>query len=100
MTETLKMVIVAYNEALEEEVFEVLTRCGMSAYTKFTGAFGKGDTSGTHLGNDIWPGRNNILLIACESKSAVQLLSCVRELRTSVGKEGIKAFILPLEELT
>jgi hypothetical protein len=63
-------------------------------------AFGKGITSGTHEGTDIWPGRNNILYIACDEKCSQKLLSCIKELKKTLGKEGVKAFILPLEEVT
>jgi nitrogen regulatory protein PII len=96
----MKMVMVAYNEAIDLEVMEVLTGCGVKNYTKVTNAFGRGTTSGTHLGNDIWPGRNNVLYVACDDKQAKQMLSCTRELRKKLGQEGIKAFILPVEELT
>lgn len=96
----LKMAIIVYNEALDDEVMEVLGNCTMQNYTKVTGVFGKGTISGTHMGNDIWPGRNNILYVACEEKQAKQILSCVRELRKSLGREGVKAFIFPLEEMT
>ena len=95
-----KMVMIAYNEAIDMEVMEVLENCGLKNYTKVTGAYGRGTTSGTHLGNDIWPGRNNILYVACDEKQARQMLGCVRELRKKLGHEGIKAFILPIEELT
>lgn len=95
-----KMVMVTYNEAIDTEVMEVLTSCGLKNYTKILGAFGCGSSSGTHLGNDIWPGRNNILYICCEEKQAKQILSYVRDLRKQLGKEGLKAFILPVEELT
>ncbi len=96
----MKMVMIAYNEAIDAEVMEVLANCGLQNYTKIMGIFGRGSTSGTHLGNDIWPGRNNILYIACEEKQAQQILSCIKELRKKLGKEGIKAFVLPVEEVT
>jgi len=96
----LKMAMIVYNEALDDEVMEVLESCAMKNYTKVAGVYGRGTTSGTHLGNDIWPGRNNILYVACEESQAKQMLSCVKKLRKSLGKEGIKAFLLPLEELT
>jgi len=95
-----KMVMIAYNEAIDAEVMEVLADCGLENYTKIMGIFGRGSTSGTHLGNDVWPGRNNILYIACEEKQAQQLLSCIKELRKKLAKEGIKAFLLPVEEIT
>ncbi len=97
----LKMVMIIYNEALDDEVMEVLGQCtAMQNFTKATGIFGKGKASGTHMGSDIWPGRNNILYVACDEKEARQALSCVRELRKTLGREGVKAFILPLEEMT
>lgn len=96
-----KMVMVVYNEAMDAEVMEALEKCvGKGGYTKVTGAYGRGKTSGTHLGNDVWPGRNNILYVACDEKASVQMLTCVRELRKVMGHEGIKAFVLPIEEST
>lgn len=96
----LKMVIVAYNEAIDLEVMEMMEKCGLKNYTKVMGVFGRGETSGTHLGNDIWPGRNNLLYVAAPENDAKQLISAVKELRVKLGKEGIKAFILPIEEIT
>ena len=96
----LKMVIIAYNEAIDMEVMEMMEKCNLKNYTKVMGVFGRGETSGTHLGNDIWPGRNNLLYVAVPENAAKQLTSAVKELRVKLGKEGIKAFILPIEEIT
>ena len=96
----MQMVMISYNEAIEDEVMETLESCALKNYTKIVGTFGKGITSGTHLGNDIWPGRNNLLLIASDEQKAKQLLSCIRELRKKLGKEGVKAFVWDLEEVT
>lgn len=95
-----KMVFLSYNEAMDSEVMEVLENCAMKNYTKVMGVFGRGDSSGSHLGNDVWPGRNNLLYVACEEKQARQIFSCVKELRKKLGHEGIKAFLLPLEDVT
>jgi nitrogen regulatory protein PII len=95
-----KMVMIIYNEALDSDIAAALEKCALKNYTKITGTFGRGTTSGTHLGNDIWPGRNNILYLACEEKQTGQVLSCIRELRKRVGHEGLKAFVLPIEEIT
>ena len=92
------MVMVVYNEALDMEIMEVLEKYALKNYTKIPGVFGSGATSGIHLGNDIWPGRNNILYVACEEQKVKEILSGVRELRKNLGKEGVKAFVLPLED--
>ena len=96
----MKMVIISYNEAIDMEVMEAMERCGLKYYTKDMGVFGRGEVSGTHLGNDIWPGRNNLLYVCAPEDSAKKLVSAVKELKAKLGKEGIKAFVLPVEEIT
>ncbi|QAT18002.1 hypothetical protein BU251_03440 [Candidatus Velamenicoccus archaeovorus] len=96
----MKMVMICYNEAIDAEVMEALRVCSLKNYTKVIGVFGSGETSGIHLGNDIWPGKNNVLYVACEDKDGARLLACVKELRKQIGKEGVKAFVLPLEDLS
>ncbi len=94
------MLMIVYNEAVDQEVMEALNNCAMKNFTKIVATFGKGTTSGTHMGDDIWPGRNNILYIACDEAQSKQMLLCIKSLRKELGKEGIKAFVLPIEELT
>lgn len=96
----MKMLMVVYNEALDIELMELLEGCKIKGYTKIKGALGKGTASGAHLGTDTWPGLNNILYAACGEKDAEQLISRVKELRKQLGHEGIKAFLMPLEEIT
>jgi nitrogen regulatory protein PII len=96
----MKMVMIVYNEAMDSEVFEVLTHCALKNYTKIESVSGKGDSSGTHLGNDVWPGKNNLLYVACEDADAQRLLTCVETLRKNFSQEGIKAFMWPLEKIT
>lgn len=95
----MKMVMLVYNEAIDDEIMETLENCTLKNYTKIKGVFGKGTTSGTHLGDDIWPGRNNILYVACREAEAKQMLTCVKELRRKLGKEGVKAFAWNIEEV-
>lgn len=96
----MKMVMIVYNEVMDEEVMEILKGCAMQNYTKASDLHGRGASSGTHEGNDIWPGLNRMLYIACTEQDAQKILSCVRHLRKEYGHEGIKAFVLPLEEMT
>ena len=96
----MKMVMIIYNEAMDMEVMEVLRDCVLKNYTKIPGVFGKGNTSGTHMGDDIWPGKNNILYVSCTDEDAKQLLECVKNLRLKLGREGVKAFVWNLGEST
>lgn len=96
----MKMIMIAYNEAIDMEVMEALEQCRLKNYTKFEGVYGRGSTSGTHLGTDIWPGRNHVLYVAAPEQDVAQLLKCIRKLRTRYGREGVKAFVWTLDEMT
>jgi hypothetical protein len=93
------MIMLAYNEAVDDEVMEILGKCSLKSYTKLIKTYGKGEMSGTHLGNDVWPGLNNILYIACKDNEAKRLTEEIKVVRKTIGKEGIKAFVMPLEEM-
>jgi len=92
--------MLTYNEAIDVDIMEVLNSCGLVNYTKITRVYGKGTTSGTHLGDQIWPGLNYILYVACEDAQAKQVIFGVTNLRKTLGKEGVKAFVMPLEQIT
>lgn len=96
----MKLVMVTYNEAIDSEVMDALSGCSLKNYTKVTNAYGKGASSGTHLGNDIWPGKNNIIYVACQDKEAKQLMAAMKQLRKTLAGEGIKAFLIPLEDIS
>lgn len=96
----MKMVMISYNEAVDMEVMEVLEHCSLKNYTKVLGVYGRGEASGAHLGNDIWPGRNNLIYVVCKEEEAKKVLSSVKALRKTLSKEGVKAFTLPIEDLT
>ena len=96
----MKMVMVTYNEAVDDEVMEIVNGCGPQNYSKIRRTFGKGTNSKTHMGNDVWPGLNNILYIACEDAQADQIIIGIDNLRKSLSKEGVKAFVMPLEQVT
>ncbi len=91
------MVMVVYNEAVDNEVMDVFKACGIDSFTKWQRVLGKGKLSQPHLDSNVWPGVNNVCIVVTEDKEAFSLLSQVKNLRQVLGKEGIKAFVLPVE---
>jgi hypothetical protein len=96
----MKMTMICFNEAMDDDVMETLEGCALKNYTKIKGAFGRGTASGTHGGDDIWPGLNNVLFVAGEEEQTAQLLVCVRALRERLRSEGLKAFVWDLTGTT
>lgn len=96
----MKMVMISYNSAIESEVTEVLEKSGIENYTKWIRVQGRGNASGPHFGSEVWPGENSVIFSATEDEKLENLLRYIKELRTRLRKEGIKAFVWGLEEMT
>jgi len=96
----MKMVMIAYNEALESELKEAVEAAGLRNFTEVAKVLGKGDTSGPHMGTHVWPKQNNLLFAALDDDVAADVMAAVRRLRETVGHEGVKAFVLSLHDIT
>jgi len=96
----MRMVLIAYNEAIDEEVAEVLEASGVKGYSKWTRVLGRGDASGPHLATPVWPKANNVLMIGVSEEQATQILDGIRGLRRTMGAEGVKAFTWNIEDAT
>jgi nitrogen regulatory protein PII len=95
----MKLVMIMYNEAINDEVEKILEQNGVEGFTKWTNVYGKGKTSGPHLGTHVWPKANNVLAVVTEKAAAAKLLKDIRELRKRFAKEGVKAFMWEIEEI-
>ena len=95
----MKMVMIIYNEAIDEEVMSALQACCIDSFTKWQRVLGKGKLSGSHLDSSVWPGANNVCMAVVEDSKTGVILTQVKTLRKTLGKEGIKAFVLPVEEI-
>jgi len=96
----MKAVFIAYNEAVDEEVSEALEECGVAQFTKWTRVLGKGGNSGPHMLTAVWPKGNHVVFAALEDDTARKLMDQIRHLRTEIGHEGVKGFLLPVEDIT
>jgi len=96
----MKMVFIMYNIAINNEVMEILKEVGIKDYTRWERTTGCGQTSGPHLGTHVWPPVNSVLAVAVEDDKKNRLIERIKELRQKHGKKDVKAFVLPLEEMT
>jgi nitrogen regulatory protein PII len=96
----MKLVLIAYNEALDDEVMNLLSNEGVETYTKWNKVLGKGEGSGPHLGTHVWPKHNNVLVVGVQDEVAKKIMKNIREFREEFRKEGVKAFMLPIDDGT
>lgn len=96
----MKMAVIVYNEAIDEEIMSALESCCINSFTKWQRVLGRGKSSGAHFDSGVWPGANNVCMAVIEDGKVAAILTQIKSLRKTLGKEGIKAFVLPVENLT
>ena len=96
----MKLVLITYNEALDGDIEQILEQNSIQGYTKWAKVYGKGQASEPHLGTHVWPKANNVLAVVTEESTASKMLEAVRTLRKALPREGVKAFVIPCEEVT
>jgi hypothetical protein len=96
----MKAVLIVHNAAIDEEVNEALVVVGIECYTKFPNILGKGQLSEPHLNTDVWPVINCGTMVVTDQAKAKELMDKVRQMRTELGKEGLKAFMWEIEDTT
>ena len=96
----MKIVFITYSEAVDAEVMEILQALGVQGYTKWAKVLGKGQSSGPHMLSHVWPQGNDVVMSCVHDDIAEKILGSIRELRKTIGHEGVKAFSLPLADMT
>lgn len=94
----MKMFLIVYCDAADEDVIEAFKKNGVRAYTKMSQARGEGTDTVPKLGTHCWPGKNNALFIAAEDGEVDGIKDAIRVIRREHPRSGVKGFILPLEE--
>jgi hypothetical protein len=94
----MKMLIVVYNDAIDETVITAFREAQIRGYTKWKETLGEGNETEPKLGTHYWPGRNNVLAVVVEDAKVPVVADIIKELRIKYPKSGIKTFVLQVEE--
>jgi nitrogen regulatory protein PII len=93
-----KMMMIVYHKAADEYVIDALKQAGIRAYTKMIECHGEGTETEPKLGTHIWPGKNNILIMALQDDDVPAVTKIIRRLKGEHPRAGLKGFCLPMEE--
>ncbi len=94
------MVLGAYAQAADYDVITGFKKAGIKGYTKLEKASGEGVETEPKLHTHTWPGENNVIFIAVDDDQAMpDIIAEVRRLKREHPRAGLKAFILPMEEI-
>jgi len=92
-----KMVLIVYEAGIDEDLQSVFERLDVPGWTKLTGATGTG-RHGNRFGTQIWPGTNNLLMMALPEDRVDSVIEVLNELKASYLKPpALQVFVLPTE---
>ena len=96
----MKKVSIIYSATIFEEVKNDLEELGVKAYSIIPTIFGKGLITQPKFDNHVWPGKNQMIIVLCDDKSAKLILEKADNLREKYPREGIVAYIENIEDIT
>ncbi len=94
----MKMFLIVYCDAADQDVIDTFTKNGIRAYTKMREVRGVGTETEPKLGTSCWPGKNHALFIAADDGEVCRIKDTIRILRKEHPRSGVKGFIMPMEE--
>lgn len=95
----MKAIFIAYNQAYNEEITQLLESLGQRGYTKWEDIGGRGSETGEpHLGNHAWPTQNHAVLTVVDDALAPKMMDALRQKDADNALLGLRAYVLPVEE--
>ena len=94
----MKAMFIAYNQAYNEEIVELLAAHGQRGFTRWEGVEGKCGFNGfPRFGSHAWPELNHALLVMMPDEKAAPLLSALEAKDKDAPDLGLRAFVWGIE---
>ena len=95
----MKAIFIAYNQAYNQEIVELLENLGQRGYTVWEEIGGRGTVDGEpHLGNHAWPTQNHALLTVVDDALVDPIMAHLRDTDAANTALGLRAYVLPIED--
>ena len=94
----MKAIFIAFNQAYNEEIIEILESHGQRGYTLWTDIQGQGHEDGIpHRGSHAWPELNYGVLAVVSDLIVERLLAKLKETDEAAPDLGLRAFVWNIE---
>ena len=90
----MKAIFIAFNQAYNDEIVELLERHGQCGFTRWNDILGRGGVDGEpHYGNHAWPVQNMAILTIVEDEMVAPILADIAETDHASQDLGLRAFV-------
>ena len=95
----MKSIFIAYDQAYNMEIADVLEELGCRGFTMWQDISGRGGYEGEpHLGNHAWPVMNNAILTFVPDEKVDDILAKFRAMDEETPDLGLRAFVWNVEK--
>lgn len=96
---SMKAIFIAYNQAYNEEIDELLEEAGQRGFTQWQDIEGRGGIDGEpHMGSHAWPVQNFATLSIVPDDKVDGILSALRAKDEAFPDLGLRAFVWNIEK--
>lgn len=94
----MKAVFISFYQAFYEEVIAILDQQNIRGFTFWETVQGRGSNTGEpHFGTHTWPTLNSAIITFIEDEQVQPLLKKLHELDLSAEQQGLRAFVMNVE---
>ena len=94
----MKAIFIAFNQAFNEEIVELLESFGQRGYTQWEDIQGRGSLDGEpHLGSHAWPTENFAVLSVVPDEKCPDILEALHQKDLEYKDLGLRAFCWSVE---
>lgn len=94
----MKAIFIAYNQAYNEEILDVLAANGQRGFTRWEDIQGKGHFNGQpRMGSHAWPEMNHAVLAMVKDEAVEPLLAEFKKIDEASPDLGLRAFVWNIE---
>lgn len=94
----MKLLMVICPEDRRDQITAVVEKHGVHSFTELPQVIGEGVT-GKRLGTQVWPGKSMLIFSVVSDEKKDELVVALKQCEKNLFPgEGMKAFVLPVEE--
>ncbi|MDR0394092.1 MAG: hypothetical protein LBH77_02925 [Tannerella sp.] len=95
----MKAIFIVFNQAYYETIVDIMDRNEIRGFTYWDNVGGRGSRSGEpHYGSHAWPTLNGAIWTITEDDKVERFLKLLHKLDTQAEEQGLRAFVLNVEQ--
>lgn len=95
----MKAIFISFNQASYEMILQIMEREQIRGFTYWESVAGRGSHTGEpHYGSHAWPTMNGAILTIVEDNKVERFMKLLHKLDTQSEAQGLRAFVLNVEQ--